>query len=181
MINNTFINCTKLTGYLLTFALICFGLNTFAYFHSNCVEAEYSLLSSKIVYNSECKIAIPLNLTETYYNYPKMTNNPWRVEVWEGSYEKTLKIENIYLKELINICRGRVISEKQIKVTKKKVLEFTINNPNLNTSISKSYLLAPMSNQEARNELTRAWQRCQRPTEEYIESETKFKVTGQSE
>jgi len=148
--------------FLLKLGIFFYGFSSYASFHSNCVETEYTLLTSKLTHVSECKMAIPLNLTETYFTYPKMNFNPRRVEVWEGAYKKILQIENVYLKELIDVCRGRVISEKQITEKEKQILTFSVMNPNLDSSISESYLLAPMTEQEAQSELKRTWKRCQR-------------------
>lgn len=148
--------------YLLNLGILIDGLSAYAYHHHpNCVESNHTLLNSKITHVSECQIAIPLNLTEAYFYYPKMNYNPRRVEIWEGSYKKTLQIENIYLKELIDVCRGRVISEKQIIKNERHVLNFSVENPNLDSSISESYLLAPMTEREAQQEWKRALKRCQ--------------------
>ena len=97
-------------------------------------------------------------MTQSYLN---LKENPRRVQYWEGRYSKVLATSTTYLRELVDACRGRIISTTTLVETDKMLVSFGITNPNLDLSLKESFMLVPLTEAEAEQELAQALRRCE--------------------
>lgn len=128
---------------------------------SNCVQERFTKISEYESIKKDCYLSSPLRLAMTHKNYPKLNFNPRSVQYWQGSYTRDMITTITYERELIDVCRGRIIKTDQINEQYPYKLEFTIVNPNLDDGISESFMLSPLTEQEAQNELVQSKQRCE--------------------
>lgn len=127
---------------------------------SNCVEEYITQLSETENLVKACFLKQPLRLVWATQSYPNMNQNPRQVQYWQGSYSKTFAVHTKYLRELINVCSGQLIKQHTFVVAKRKEVTYPVINPNLDSSISESYMLVPMTEAEAQQELVEAKNRC---------------------
>lgn len=126
---------------------------------SDCVT-EYRTPLSRRETRGQCRITKPLQLRWTVKAYPNFRENPHRVQYWEGEVGRDVSTEFVSLRELVDTCRGRVISKGQARETSVSSETFEVRNPNLSDDVSESFMLAPMAKAEAASELQDALQRC---------------------
>jgi len=125
------------------------------------VNEYLTKLNEEVKSIGKCQKNEPLSLEWTTQYYPQLSSHSIRVRYWKGSYQRNISIETTYLRELVDECRGRVLSEKTLKKISTTTLEFAISNPNLDPEIDKSYLLFPMTDGEAKNELRNTLKQCE--------------------
>ncbi len=128
--------------------------------YNDCVSEYYTKLSEKESVAKACHQSQPLRLAWTTKNYPNLRENPRRVQFWEGAYSKTLKKETKYLRELVNTCKGTIISQLNVSDYSWSERSSALINVNLQDSVSESFMLLPMTQTEAQQELGEALQRC---------------------
>lgn len=131
--------------------------------YSQCVSEYITKVKTVERIKKACYQNEPLRLAWTVKNYPNLRENPRRVKYWEGSYAKTLAVDVTYLRELVDRCRGRILSKNTFVETYEEEVRFQLVNPNLDPSISESFMLVPMTDEEAQQELAEAYQRCLKP------------------
>lgn len=132
-----------------------------AYGHDRCIGETKIFLGAKTLSVGSCKAGKPLQLVTVTANFPRLSNNPRQVSVWEGSFEKEIQEEVTTLHEVYNRCTGETrVSERKTQVETRD-LEFAIENPNLSRDISRSYDLVPMTDEEAKQALAKAKRNCE--------------------
>lgn len=127
---------------------------------TRCVTEYMTLLSQSESVSKACHVSKPLRLSTTVRNYPHLNANPRTVQYWEGSVAKTITNNKVYLRELVDECRGRIISSMRIKDSSLHEEGFDILNPNLDLSINESFMLSPMTSDEAKQALAAVQQEC---------------------
>lgn len=133
------------------------------YLHQNynhCVKEYITKLKEVVKSDGNCQLSESLNIDWTTQYYPRL-NATIKVRYWRGAYKKDMLIERTYLRELVDECRGRLLSERKLKDVTYSSLEYAVLNPNLDQEISKSYLLFPMTNEEALIEFKNTLNRCE--------------------
>lgn len=130
------------------------------YDQSKCVTEYITKINEQESLKASCNLAQPLQLSWTIKNYPNLKENPRRVQYWEGSYSKILELTNTYLRELVDECRGKIISSTKIVDKEDITVRHSVANPNLSDSITESFMLVPMTQEEAKQELAEAEKRC---------------------
>ena len=128
--------------------------------HGNCVSQYITKLSEKITLFKGCEQTEDLELSWTIQNYPHLKENPRRVQYWKGSYTKIYALTSNYLKELVDTCKGKIISKTQFSDVQYYDKIFKLKNLNLDVSIKESFMLVPMTEAEAKQELIEANYRC---------------------
>lgn len=147
-------------------AIPSFGYSNSKYHHRhdwnnpNCVEEYVTKLTSSTLLNDSCEISKPLELTYGYQNYPYLTQNPRKVSYWLGQYNRVAVTTTNYLRELVDTCRGKVLTSKQFSAKSYQNFTFDIENPNLSSSIKESYMLVPLSDEEAAQSFVDTEKRC---------------------
>ncbi len=129
--------------------------------HSNCVTEYITKLSESQRQTQSCHLSVPMRLAWAVQNYPLLNDNPRRVQFWQGEHAKEIAIDSVYLRELVDTCRGHIISRREITETQKQVLRFPLLNVNLSTDIKESFMLVPMTEIEARQQLAEAANTCE--------------------
>ncbi|MES2769303.1 MAG: hypothetical protein V4596_09160 [Bdellovibrionota bacterium] len=137
-----------------------FNRRYFIYNHSSCVSEYITKLSEKESVAESCKQDQSLQLAWATQNYPNLHENPRRVQYWQGGYSKVLATTSTYLRELVDACRGRILSKMNFTQTDERVARHEITNPNLSPSVKESFMLVPMTEDEANQELAEAKKRC---------------------
>lgn len=128
--------------------------------YDNCVQEYVTKLSENEVQTRGCYQSEGLRLAWGSQSYPLMNDNPRRVQYWQGGFSKELTQTRRYLRELVDECRGRLLSSQELTRTSARTLVFPILNPNLSPDVTESYMLVPMTEAEARQELVEAQVRC---------------------
>lgn len=131
---------------------------------TRCVAEYMTLLSQHERAAKACSIEKPLRLVTVVRNYPNLRENPRTVQAWAGSAARKTNITSKYLRELVDECRGRVISSTVLTETTVEKESFHVINPNLDSAITESFMLSPMTNAEARQALAEAKQTCESAT-----------------
>ena len=127
---------------------------------NDCVSEYITPVSQREFTSKSCHVTIPLRMTHDFKNYPNLHQNPRTVQFWEGQAGKEIATVSLYSRELVDTCRGRIISKSSISQTEKSIEAFDIRNPNLDDAINESFMLSPMTNQEASSEMNEAMHRC---------------------
>lgn len=127
-----------------------------------CLNEYYTKLSETEKSKGRCELTKPLRLAWTYKVFPKLRENPRRVQYWEGQYAKTDVIEVRYLRELVNDCRGIMISQQTLLSQENRTRVFDLRNPNLDISVNESFMLLPMTEVEAKLQLVEVEKLCQK-------------------
>lgn len=130
------------------------------YDNDNCVSEYIVKLDEAEKVSRACFQDKALQLTWKDQNYPNLNMNPRRVQYWVGSFSKTVTGYTTYLRELVDDCHGRILSKTTFTEKSKKQLTFDIRNPNLDPSIKESFMLSPMTQSEAEEELIQTKKRC---------------------
>jgi hypothetical protein len=128
--------------------------------YQNCISEYIIKIDEKERPKSSCKLDQALQLAWTTQNYPNLKENPRRVQYWEGGYSKVIELTNTYLRELVDECRGKIISGTKIVDKEDITVRYSVLNPNLSDSITESFMLVPMTQEEAKQELVEAQKRC---------------------
>ena len=131
---------------------------------ARCIQEYYNKLSEDLKLSNSCTLIEPLSLAWTVMTYPNLRDNPRRVQYWQGTYSRTISTTATYLRELVDECQGKIISQNQFIETTKENISFSVANPNLNTGITESYMLVPLTKEEAQQEFTQAQMNCQNYT-----------------
>lgn len=132
-------------------------------YHSDCVTEYRTVINTEQLTVKACYLAQDLTLDWVDKNYPLMKQNPRRVRFWRGAYAKQMANKYTILRELVDECRGRLLSQKTLRETQPQAEQvFSISNPNLSNDISESFMLLPMTKNEAEMEMSRALFHCQK-------------------
>lgn len=127
----------------------------------SCIIVEKEVIDVKIISKGECLVKDSLELKSTVRSYPLMPNaGALRVNYWEGSFTRETQQEISYSVNYYDICRGRktlTLNKKYMDYSQK---DYALVNPNLSDSISKSYLLAPMTDEEALASYEKLEEKC---------------------
>ena len=124
--------------------------------YTDCVVEYEGPREIKINKGKSCELKDALTIVWVTQNYPRLTQNPRRVQKWVGSYVRNDITTTTYVRELVDECRGRIIEKESYTRDSLKVNEYAIMNPNLDPNISESYMLVPMTQAEAEQELASA-------------------------
>lgn len=125
-----------------------------------CQEEFWTLTSHSTQMLTSCMPGEPLQRIWTSRVFPKLGSQEYPVEVWQGSYGRTLLVTQTYSRRLVDHCNSTIIDLGPISVAQRKTVEFKIDNPNLNDAVAASYELVPMTSEEAAVALDRALQAC---------------------
>lgn len=96
-----------------------------------------------------CEVSRPLKLVEGEFTYPLIKLGVLKVRYWEAQMVTTYTSKQVYEHSFVNICNGQKTFSEIKELKAKKYKAYDIENPNLDSSISKTYELAPMTNAEA--------------------------------
>ncbi len=129
-------------------------------FHNTCVKEYITKIQETISPAGSCQQYEPLKLSWTKQYYPHLSSDAISVRYWKGSYQRSYKHHKTYLRELVDECRGKILSEKIIKKTAVEARYFNLENPNLNPQITKSYQLFALTEAEAQEALKEAHNQC---------------------
>lgn len=138
-----------------------YGISSGHHNHDNCVREYINKVDEYRTLEPQCLATTPLFLAWTTLYYPNLRDNPRRVQYWEGKYARGLIMTEVFERELVDTCRGRVISKSAFKNSYRSEIEFKLANPNLDTNITESYMLSPMTEAEAKQEMQNTLQLCQ--------------------
>lgn len=128
---------------------------------NDCVTEYVTLLSKQSRVSKACALKNPMRLAWTTQNYPNLRENPRRVQYWDGNYVREVTTDYRMLRELVDECRGRILSQNTLTDSGAEEQSFSMVNPNLDTSITESFMLVPMTSEEATQELNEAKIRCE--------------------
>ena len=132
------------------------------YSYNNCVKEFYTRTSITKKLSNQCELQTPMALALTNKTYPHMSNNPRRVKYWMGSYTRTIVSEETELRELVDVCRGKVLSSQILgSIASETPITFELNNVNLDDSITESFMTVAMTEDEAKDEMSEALRRCE--------------------
>lgn len=131
-----------------------------------CIEDQWIRLDSTSETTfGPCKVSEPLELSVKEQSYPLMRDNPYTVKYWKGSFEQAsiTKTKTTYLHEVYNRCIGKtLISEQKVIPTQdEEHFSFKLDNPNLHDDVNASYLLLPMTDEEAASAFDKAKSDCE--------------------
>src|SRR4051812_7781292 len=132
----------------------------FIQYQTDCVAEYMTLLSEHERVAKQCSVQKPLRLSWTTQRYPNLDQNPRRVQYWEGEVLGTRATDRTFLRELVDECRGRVISKQMLRDVVYNDQAYDVTNPNLDTEINETFMLSPMTYAEAKSELAEAFARC---------------------
>jgi hypothetical protein len=131
---------------------------------AHCIEDDWIALKSKVTDTGTCEIKDALNLSSQGWSYPLMSHNPYEVRYWKGSYARTITTETEYLHLILNKCsyhHDTILSE-HVNMPREREVTFSVDNPNLHDTVSATYDLAPMTDDEAKSALEKARQECEK-------------------
>lgn len=129
--------------------------------HANCIEDRWISLNEKVVQVGDCTAGVPLSLKRMEKYYPLMSDNPYRVGYWQGSYVKPLTLQVEYLHVITDRCSRSVLLSERMNKNVNRELPFIVENPNLLDSVSATYELVPMTDVEAKAALAKAQEKCE--------------------
>lgn len=132
---------------------------------ANCVTTLTTPIEIKRVVSKKCNLIKDLTLTTKFMTYSELRDNPRNVQYWQGHYAKNVTTTTKELKDLINTCNGTIIRSKEFSYVNLSSINFNMINPNLDSQIKESYMLSPMSHNQAEQELARVLERCENYTE----------------
>ena len=112
------------------------------------------------------RIEPKLQTKEIWYKH--FPNNPYTVQYWEGGFLRKTNIRETVLREIIDACSTnedgrpirRVVSINKFYRQNLRTDYFPIENANLNTNISASYLMVPITQEEAMAQMLLQERRC---------------------
>ncbi len=130
----------------LVLSLLILSQDAFA---QRCVEEIWTPLHTEIRPITECLQGEKLERIRVSKTYPKMNNETYMVEIWTGSYGRTIVVIDHYLRELYDRCNAKAIDTRRIQVPHRKLVSFPIENPNISDDVAASYELVPMIEEEA--------------------------------
>lgn len=127
----------------------------------HCVDEFQTLLSESSRISLACHVETPLSMIATTHAFPSMNPSFRHIQVWTGTVAREISTKRTYLRELVDDCHGRLISTTRLSEVTTEPERFEIANPNLDDSISESFLVSPMTNAQASRALNDALIRCQ--------------------
>lgn len=129
-----------------------------------CVREEWmrSTKSAEIKVIGGCRLHGNLEIASKLQWYPLMSNNPYKVSYWQGSFVKPVEISEEYLHEIFNICTGESISSSAEIFSWQTERVFAVENLNLDSRIYKSYETAAMTESEAQAAFAKAKKNCEK-------------------
>ena len=131
---------------------------------TRCVGEYLTPLSEKKWVSKACAVTRPLQLVSTEQSYPNLKPSLHHIQIWAGTVSKTISVQHRYLRELIDECRGKIISSREIARRDQTESYFEVENPNLDPMIDESYLISPMADDEAKRALATAQSKCESET-----------------
>lgn len=139
--------------YLIMLMVLPYAQPTFANHPAEdmrCIKEKWTLVKTEKNISNECIESRKLSLKEGLFIFPKINVGPLKVRYWDGQYEKQITQTDTYKHDYINICTGILTysSEESFEEVQNKT--FNIQNPNLDFEITKTYELAPMTDDEAK-------------------------------
>jgi len=140
----------------------CYSSDCYSY-SSRCIQ-EFVTNNKKTKYETanQCELIEPLSIGWTNQNYPLMNNNPRRVRYWRGAYTLDAQRTEYYTRTIMDICKGKVLHTEQYEKNYDGwPAVFEINNINLNSRISESFMTVAMTESEALQEMDEALKKCQ--------------------
>lgn len=152
---------TLRTALVLGMGISVFFVMKHASAHAPCMAEATVAIGSRILDAGKCEPGKALKLVQGNRSYPLLSNNPYSVEYWEGSYQRALREEVTYLHEIFNRCTLETrFSEKKTEIEIRTV-EYAIVNPNLSGTVQASYQLVPMTDGEAQQAMVKAQKECE--------------------
>lgn len=151
---------------ILVTAITLLSTNSFAgsyyqhIYRGKCVE-EYVRKIGEVVSASSCKEDNKLELRWATQSYPNLTQNPRRVQYWEGGYYREVTVTQKFLSRLVNVCSGKILTQDTYSEVTKYNQDYKVINPNLDPTIKESFMLVPLTQEEANQELIEARKRCE--------------------
>jgi hypothetical protein len=98
-------------------------------------------------------------------NTPTLVRAPWKsqtVDAWSGGYEVTEYLTIYYRVDSYDPCTGAWLGFSNAVKNASRVYTFPIVNPNLDSSVTESYVAnAPLLDEEAQGQLPELLQQCQ--------------------
>jgi hypothetical protein len=142
-----------MTMSLVTLTIALSGVVNAKSFHHhywpNCIRENWILLKESILSQEQCKLDKPLKLTDAITSFPKIDVPSLKVRYWEARFIKNVHKLATYEHNYLNTCVGMVVDSEIISLERTEPKFFTLKNPNLDPSITETYKLSPMTNEEA--------------------------------
>lgn len=129
---------------------------------ADCIDKIVTKLDSQKVKQGQCQIVRPLSLQAGFVYVPSIASQSIKVLYWDALIKRNIKIQSRYLVKYVDLCRRHpaVITEDIVTKTKKQVEYLQLENPNLDPNIRASFDLLPMTQDEAKLELNKLVQIC---------------------
>lgn len=118
---------------------------------NECVREFWTMLSERNEKVKTCEVAKSLKLAQGEFNYPLINVGILKVRYWEAQMVTTYTSTQTYEHSFVNVCNGLKTFSEVKEMKSQKYKSYVIDNPNLDSSLTKSYELAPMTNEEAKN------------------------------
>lgn len=131
----------------------------FEYNPLDCIRTSWTLLETIESTPEECKLTKELKLKEELFSFPAMNVGPIKVRFWEAQFDKGERTTRTYRLDYVNICYGYITHSEIRKLVEAKTYDLV--NPNLDSSITETYNLAPMTESEAKISLKNLELDCQ--------------------
>lgn len=126
----------------------------------NCIKEFVNTINESVETSDQCELTKELRLTSKSQTYPNLRHNPRTVSYWEGQYQKEIVKTITSLREMVDVCRAKILSSIEITTVSTSYKKFNVENPNLSKDISESYMLSPMTQEEAEVALSNAEDKC---------------------
>jgi hypothetical protein len=127
----------------------------------HCVQETWIPLDTKTKVGI-CTQAQDLKLAQTEKSYPLLNNDVFKVQYWQGAFEKTMETTSYYRHEIYDECSDRLLQNEIVPVLSTETFNFAVKNPNLSDSVDASYKLVPMAEAEAKIAFQAAYRECKK-------------------
>lgn len=107
-----------------------------------------------------CELSQPLKLASKTHYYPQMAGVSLQVNYWAGAFKRDMSIKREFSLSTYN-CFGDLQNTETIERTENHPVYFEIENPNLASDVSQSYIAhAPLTDDEAKIEFQLTREKC---------------------
>lgn len=127
---------------------------------ATCLTKDVVLISTEATGVSSCQEMKPA-LKKAVKVYPHLPIGAASVQYWEGGYQKFVTVREKLLVHVTNWCTGHAGVVKNAFQTRRIPVEFSLENPNLNSQLEHSYEIYPLADNEVASQMAQLQQKCQ--------------------
>ena len=144
---------------LLSLSFLLFSLTAGAHpFRRHCIETEKTEVSSTNTFN--CKVTVPPQLLSKKVSYPNLRGHWYDVQYWTGQITRETVTTIIFSNTIVNRCTGQTLDSFRTSEVSTSCQSTNIENPNLDSEISESFLLSPLTEDEVKSALRTQLKLC---------------------